>query len=57
MDTCDEQMDGYVSSDGKWAAFPFGKRYMSIYCGQQICVHNTLETAKKFIQKESRKNK
>lgn len=51
------EMDGYVSSDGNWAALPFGDKYMSIYRGQQICVHHTLETAKKFIQRENRKRK
>jgi len=48
--------DGYISSDGMWAAVPwYGKKYISIYNGEQICVHHTLETAKKFIQKETRK--
>jgi hypothetical protein len=47
--------DGYVTKDGMWAAIPWGKRYVSIYNGEQICTHNTLETAKKFIQKQLRK--
>jgi len=48
--------DGYISSDGTWAAVPwYGKKYISIYNGEQICVHHSLETAKKFIQKETRK--
>jgi hypothetical protein len=48
--------DGYISSDRMWAAVPwYGKRYVSIYNGEQICTHNTLETAKKFIQKETRR--
>ena len=48
--------DGYISSDGTWAAVPwYGKKYISIYNGEQICVHHSLETAKKFIQKEIRK--
>jgi len=52
-----EEIDGYISSNRMWAAVPCGKKYMSIYNGQQICLHNTLETAKKFIQKEMRKQK
>jgi hypothetical protein len=51
------QIDGYVSSNGMWAAVPYGKKYISIYNGEQICLHNTLETAKKFIQKEIRRKK
>lgn len=51
------EIDGYISSNRMWAAVPCGKKYMSIYNGQQICLHNTLETAKKFIQKEMRKQK
>ena len=47
-------MDGYISSNGLWAAVPYGKRYISIYNGEQICLHNTLETAKKFIQKQNK---
>lgn len=49
--------DGFVTSDGTWAAVPFGKKYMSIYMGEQICLHNTLETAKKFIQKNKSKKR
>jgi len=49
--------DGYISGDRMWAAVPWGKKYISIYNGEQICVHHTLETAKKFIQKETRKKK
>jgi len=53
----DNQMQGYVSSNGLWAAIPYGDKYISIYNGEQICLHNTLETAKKFIQKENKKKK
>jgi len=51
------EIDGYVSPNGLWAAVPCGKKYVSIYNGQQICLHNTLETAKKFIQKNNKKRK
>jgi hypothetical protein len=53
----DTEMNGYISPNGLWAAVPYGKRYISIYNGEQICLHNTLETAKKFIQKQNRKSK
>lgn len=51
------KIDGYISSNGFWAAVPWGKKYVSIYNGEQICTHHSLETAKKFIQKETRKRK
>lgn len=46
---------GWVSSNMEWAIIPFGKKFMSIYRGQQVCVHKTMETAKKFVQKEMRR--
>lgn len=50
------EYDGWVNSNGDWAAIPWVKgKYISIHNGQQICTHNSLETAKKFIQKQSRK--
>lgn len=53
----EEEQLGYISSNGLWAAVPWGDKFISIYNGKQICVHNTLDTAKKFIQKENRKLK
>lgn len=53
----DNEIDGYVSSNGMWAAVPWGNKYISIYNGEQICVHHSLETAKKFIQRENKKVK
>lgn len=54
----EQQIDGYISPDRMWAAVPWTKgKYISIYNGEQICVHHSLETAKKFIQKETRKRK
>lgn len=51
-------VNGYISSDEMWAAVPwYGNKYISIYNGEQICVHHSLETAKKFIQRETRKRK
>lgn len=52
-----ENLNGYISSNGLWAAVPWGDKYISLYNGQQICVHHSLETAKKFIQKENRNKK
>ena len=52
------EIDGYVSPDRMWAAIPWTKgKYISIYNGEQICVHHSLETAKKFILKQTRKRK
>lgn len=53
----ESSIDGYISSNGLWAAVPYGKKYISIYNGEQICLHNNLETAKKFIQKQNRGKK
>ena len=53
----EEQIDGYISPDRMWAAVPYGKKYITIYNGEQICLNNTLETAKKFIQKNKNKSK
>lgn len=57
MEMDEDKMEGYISPNSLWAAVPYGKRYISIYNGEQICLHNTLETAKKFIQKQNRKKK
>jgi len=46
---------GWVSKTGEWAIIPFYKKFMIIHMGQQISVHNTMETAKKFVQKEMKK--
>ena len=51
----DQDELGWVSKNMEWAIIPFGKKFMSIYCGQQISVHNSMDTAKKFVQKEMRK--
>lgn len=42
-------MEGFVSTDGEWAAIPFGNQYMVIYKGQQAEVFDTIEQAKKYI--------
>lgn len=54
----EREIDGYVSPDRMWAAIPWTKgKYISIYNGEQICVHHSIETAKKFILKQTRKRK
>lgn len=53
-----DSCDGYISSNGLWAAVPWTKgKYISIFNGEQICVHHSLETAKKFIQKQNKTKK
>lgn len=46
---------GWISKNMEWAIIPYGKKFMTIYKGQQISVHNTMDTAKKFVQKEMKK--
>lgn len=50
--------DGWVSADETWAAIHWvNGKYISIHNGRQVSSHNSLETAKKFIQKQSKKTK
>lgn len=53
----ENSIDGYISPDRMWAAVPCGKKYMIIHNGSQISIHNTLETAKKIIQKQRKSKK
>lgn len=46
---------GWISKDMKWAVVPYGKKFMTIHNGQQISVHLSVDTAKKFIEKEMKK--
>lgn len=46
---------GWVSKNMEWAVIPYGNKFMSIYKGQQISVHTTVEIAKRFIQREMKK--
>jgi hypothetical protein len=39
----------------EWAIIPFGKKFMTINKGQQISVHLSMDTAKKFVQREMKK--
>lgn len=49
-----ENQFGWVSKNKEWAAVPFGKKFMLIYRGQQVSVHNTIETAIKTAMKETK---
>ena len=46
---------GWVSKNMEWAVVPWGKKFITINKGQQISVHLSVDTAKKFIQKEMKK--
>jgi hypothetical protein len=50
----EEQLE-WVSKDREWAILPYGKKFMTIHMGQQISVHLSMDTAKKFVQKEMKK--
>lgn len=45
----------WVSKDMEWAILPWGKKFMTINKGQQISVHLSMDTAKKFVQKQIKK--
>lgn len=51
-----EEELSWVSTNMEWAIIPYGKKFMSIHKGQQISVHNSMDTARKFVQKESKRN-
>jgi hypothetical protein len=51
----EQEQLGWVSKNMEWAIIPFGKKFMSIYKGQQVSVHLNMETAKKFVQREMKK--
>lgn len=46
---------GWVSKNMEWAIIPYKNKFMTINNGRQISVHNTMDTAKKFVQKEMKK--
>jgi hypothetical protein len=52
-----EQSDlyGWISKNREWAIIPYGRKFMSIYNGQQISVHNSMDIAKRFVQREIKK--
>jgi hypothetical protein len=44
--------DGYVTKDGKWAAVPWGNKFVIICNGEQVHTANNLTTAKDYIKKK-----
>jgi hypothetical protein len=44
--------EGYVTKDGKWAAVPWGNKFVIICNGEQVHTANNLTTAKDYIQKK-----
>jgi NADH:ubiquinone oxidoreductase subunit E len=44
--------EGYVTNDGKWAAVPWGKKFVVICNGEQVHTASTLFLAKDYIQKK-----
>jgi hypothetical protein len=44
--------NGYVSKDEKWAAVPWGKKFVIICNGQQVHTANNYVTAVEYIQKK-----
>jgi hypothetical protein len=44
--------EGYVTNDGKWAAVPWGNKFVIICNGEQVHTSNNLTTAKDYIQKK-----
>jgi NADH:ubiquinone oxidoreductase subunit E len=48
---------GYVTKDGKWAAVPWGKKFVIICNGEQVHVSGTLAVAKSYINKQLKVSK
>jgi hypothetical protein len=49
---------GFVTPDGMWAAVPYGdKKFIIIHNGQQVHTALSIETAKSFIYKQTKKNR
>jgi hypothetical protein len=52
LDSVPSDPDGYVTKDGKWAAVPWGKKFVIICNGEQVHTANNLTTAKEYIKKK-----
>jgi len=48
---------GFVTNDGKWAAVPFGKKFMIIHNGDQVKVLNTYKQSVDFIKNQLKTKK
>ena len=52
LDSVPSDPDGYVTKDGKWAAVPWGNKFVIICNGEQVHTANNLATAKEYIKKK-----
>jgi hypothetical protein len=43
-------MKGFISDDGNYGVFPYGKQWMVIYHNEQLEVFKTLTQCKKYIK-------
>jgi hypothetical protein len=49
---------GFATKDGTWAAIPFvNGKFIIIHNGEQVHTARSLETAKSFIYKQTRKKR
>ena len=44
--------EGYVTKDGKWAAVPWGKKYVILCNGEQVHTASSFYLAKEYILKK-----
>jgi hypothetical protein len=44
--------NGYVTKDGKWAAVPWGEKFVIICNGQQVHTSNSYNLAREYINKK-----
>jgi len=44
--------NGFVTKDGKWAAVPWGNKFVIICNGEQVHTANNYKTAKTYIEKQ-----
>ncbi len=51
----EEEQFGWISKDMEWAIMPYGPKFMSIFRGQQVSVHSSMDIAKRFVQREIKK--
>ena len=52
LNTEEPHPEGYVTSDGKWAAVPWGKKYMILCNGEQVHTSSSFYLAKDYILKK-----
>jgi len=52
LDSVPSNPAGYVTKDGKWAAVPWGKKYVILCNGEQVHTASTFDLAKDYIKKK-----